>query len=76
MKECLRRALYDALVDLGDHNRNLVIYHIQKEHGIRFTGGRYPTIPEMEEALYLMIGSSSRFFINRFRQELEKYAYL
>ena len=74
LKEYYRRALFDALADLGDQNRALVIYHLQKEHGIKFIEGQYPSIQEIQNALELTIGSSSRIFIDRFRRELEKFA--
>jgi hypothetical protein len=73
MKEYLRRALFDALSDLGEQNRALVIYHIQKNHGIRFTGGYCPTVAQIESALRQTVGRAARIFIERFEKELEKY---
>jgi hypothetical protein len=74
MKEYLRRAIFDALSDLGGQNRELVIYHMQQDYAIRFTQGRCPTVAEIELALRLTLGTASRVFIERFEKELEKYA--
>lgn len=74
MKEFLRRALFDALADLGEQNRTFVIYHLQKSCGIRFTEGYCPTIDEIEQALQLTLGAASGILIKRFESELEKYA--
>jgi hypothetical protein len=73
MKEYLRRAIFDALADLGDQNRNLIIYHMQQDYGIRFTWGYCPTVAQIESALQLTLGDTSRIFIKRFESELEKY---
>lgn len=73
MKRYLRQAIFDALADLGDQNRELVIYHLQKDYGIKFADGCCPTVAEIELALRLALGSASNIFIKRFEMELEKH---
>jgi hypothetical protein len=73
MKEYLRRALFDALSDLGEQNRTFVIYHIQKDYGIRFTERYCPTVLDIESALQHTFGSAAGIFIKQFERELEKY---
>lgn len=74
MKEYLRRAIFDALSELGDQNRDFVIYHMQQDYGIRFTWGYCPTVAQIESALQLTLGAASRVVLERFEKELEKYA--
>lgn len=74
MRECLRHALYDALSELGDHNRDAVIFHLQKDYGIRFVDECFPSVAEIELALRVTLGIASRIFIERFEMELKKYA--
>jgi hypothetical protein len=74
MKEYFRRALFDALAELGEHNRDAVLYYLQKDYRIRFVVEYCPSVAEIELALRLTLGSASRIFIERFEMELQKYA--
>jgi hypothetical protein len=74
MRQYLRQALYDALASLGDSNRYIVIYHIQKEYGIRLAGAEYPSIAEIKSVLESIFGEAAEFIVDRFDEELQKYA--
>ena len=73
-RQYVRQAVFDALEPLGEFNRHVVIYHLQKEYGIRFAEGpQSPTIPDIESALKSVFGLAARFFIKRFEEQLQKY---
>lgn len=73
MKRYLRQAIFDALADLGEQNRELVIYHLQKDYEIRFADGCCPSVAEIELALRSALGSASNIFIKKFEMELGKH---
>ena len=73
MRAYLRQALFDALAELGNDNREMVLCYLQKEHKIRFTAGSNPSVEEIKSALQETFGSSARIFVGKFEKELEKY---
>ena len=74
MRQYFRQAIYNALAPLGETNRSIVIYHLQKDYGLRFAeGGNSPSIEEIEMALESVFGSAAMVFVARFEQELQKY---
>ena len=74
MKQYIRQALYDALAPLGDSNRYIVIYHIQKDYGMRFSDAENtPSVAEVKSALESIFGAAARVLVERFENELQKY---
>ena len=73
MWQYLREAVFNALEDLGNDNRDMVLCHMQKHYAIRFVSGEYPTALEVRAALNETFGSAAHVFVRRFEEELEKH---
>ena len=73
MRQYLREALFNALEGLGKKNREMVLCHLQKQYGIRFVSGKYPTALEIRAALNETFGSAALVFVKRFEEELEMH---
>lgn len=73
MRTYLRQALFNALSELGDHNREMVLCYLQKQYGIRFVAGSCPSVAEIKIALDETFGCSAHIFVEKFEKELQKY---
>lgn len=70
MKETLRNALYNALLEFGEGQRMVIIFLLQKDYGIRFVEGYLPSLNEIEYALREILGASAEQIISRMEKEM------
>lgn len=68
----IRDALFNALTyEVGKGQSEIVIFLLQKDHGIRFIGGgESHALQDIEEALTDILGNDAQRVIGRMKKEL------